>query len=117
MEVDTQEHLFECQQIRELLPCNINNQRIDYENIFSNNCDILLEVAQLLKRIVKIREDLMDTGTIWIRNIDARKDHALPSPSSLDVKPSVILVISISPISIQRQPELNSEDGKEIINC
>ena len=64
MEVDTQEHLFECQQIRELLPCNINNQRIVYENIFSNDCDILLEVAKLLKRIVKIREDLMDTGTV-----------------------------------------------------
>ena len=54
---DTQEHLFHCQKIRESLPHEVFDRGISYEDIFDSNCDTLLEVAKLLKEIVKIRED------------------------------------------------------------
>ena len=56
-EDDTQEHLFQCQKVKELLPCDSLNQGITYEDIFTNNCDKLLDVANLLKEVVKIRDD------------------------------------------------------------
>ena len=59
-EDDTQEHLFRCQKIMELLPHNTFNQGISYEDIFENDCDTLFEVAKLLKEIVKIREDWIE---------------------------------------------------------
>ena len=53
---DTQEHLFQCRKIRELLPLEVFNQGFSYEDIFANDCDTLLGVARLLKQIVNIRE-------------------------------------------------------------
>ena len=55
-EDDTQEHLFHCKKIMELLPQDLLNHGVSYDDIFTNNCDTLLKTTKLLKEIVKIRE-------------------------------------------------------------
>ena len=53
---DSQEHLLQCTFITEKLdeaPCS-------YEDIFSEDPDVLLHVANVLKKVVKIREDFDD---------------------------------------------------------
>ena len=60
---DSQEHLFHCAKIRSRLPQNIQERNISYNDIFTNDCDKLLDVAKLLKDIVQIREE-MDRGEV-----------------------------------------------------
>ena len=56
---DSQEHLFECSEIRQTLSINHQPSNISHNDIFTNDCNKLLQVAQLLKAIISIREDLM----------------------------------------------------------
>ena len=56
---DSQEHLFECSEIRQTLSINHQQSNISHNDIFTNDCNKLLQVAQLLKAIISIREDLM----------------------------------------------------------
>ncbi len=55
MEDDTQEHLFQC----EKLICNTVVE-CTYEDIFSDNNDVLLNVAVKLKKIVEWRKTLLN---------------------------------------------------------
>ena len=49
---DSQEHLFECKPVWD----NLQRSDCKYEDIFSNDCDILLNVATILNKLVKIRD-------------------------------------------------------------
>ena len=53
---DNQEHLFECTKIREEYNQDITH---NHEDVFSTNIDTLLEVAQMLLELVKIRDNLL----------------------------------------------------------
>jgi hypothetical protein len=53
---DSQQHLFDCTVLHENIPQKITTI---YENIFSSDNDILLEVAKELKTIVAAREEML----------------------------------------------------------
>ena len=53
---DSQEHLFDCEPIK----LTIDGHDCKYEDIFSNNIDTLFKVSNVLKQIVKIREEFED---------------------------------------------------------
>ena len=52
---DTQEHLFECKAMRD-----VTSEDVQYNDIFSSETEILLNVAMNLKRIVGQRETLLN---------------------------------------------------------
>ena len=54
MDEDSQQHLFECPVIRSYYCAEIN-----YDDIFTNDNDKLLNAALELKKIVEIREELL----------------------------------------------------------
>ena len=56
---DTQQHLFDCEPIQ----LEIDDHDSKYEDIFSNNIEILLKVSLVLKKIVMIREKLLEATT------------------------------------------------------
>ena len=58
-EEDSQEHLLKCKIIVEEL--NWNEYR--YQDVFSEDPDVLLNIAKVLKRAIKIREDKEDKIT------------------------------------------------------
>ena len=56
VEKDTQEHLLKCTSIQKNLNTTINLQ---YEDIFSNDNDTLLNIAKSLKKIIELREEMV----------------------------------------------------------
>ena len=54
---DTQEHLFNCTHIRDALQ---NNKKYTYNDIFTNDTNKLLNIATILKQIIKTREKLQE---------------------------------------------------------
>ena len=54
---DTQEHLFNCTHIRDALQ---NNKKYTYNDIFTNDTNKLLNIAAILKKIIKTREKLQE---------------------------------------------------------
>ena len=52
---DTQEHLFECKAMRD-----VTSEDVQYNDIFSSETEVLLNVAMNLKRIVGQRETLLN---------------------------------------------------------
>ena len=61
----------------ELLPQDLLNHGVSYDDIFTNNCDTLLKTTKLLKEIVKIREKWTEDNQ-WC----AAKCYALLIPKS-----------------------------------
>ena len=55
---DTQAHLFECEKVVAGLSENISSKPVD---VYSNNIDTLYSVACTLKKLVDIRENLLDS--------------------------------------------------------
>ena len=52
---DSQEHLLDCNAIR-----TYHKTQIKYRDIFCNDTNKLFEVVQEMKKIIKIREELLD---------------------------------------------------------
>ena len=52
---DTQEHLFECEKLRDA-----PSTYCEYKDIFSEDRDILLNVAKNLKKIVELRKNMLN---------------------------------------------------------
>ena len=52
---DSQQHLFECSEIRKQLP----NLKTKHDDIFSSDIDSMIAVGKELKEIVDVREDLV----------------------------------------------------------
>ena len=55
---DSQEHLFKCKLIRK----TVETHGSVYEDIFSDDVDTLLKVANVLKQLAKVREDFNDAN-------------------------------------------------------
>jgi hypothetical protein len=58
---DTQEHLFQCTAIQEVLSEESQQQGV-YSDIFDNDTDLLIKVARKLKEIIAIREELLQAA-------------------------------------------------------
>ena len=56
---DTQEHLFDCTSIQEVLPEDSQQQGV-YSDIFTNDTELLIKVAKKIREIVAIREELLE---------------------------------------------------------